>query len=188
MFTLSRFGVPQEAAKKGFLNKEVAKTSEKGSSSYQGVPVFRKLRSVRTHPGSSSTFLEISAPPREFHKYRRGLRNLTKGSKVASEQKEAVSEGFETRCALSTNFTPTAGSSAAPNLSAHYGTLVWITFGEIWILTHGAGQTWFSVCFCLKEESRFAAPRVRTFVHRLWLRLCPAANLPLNNLSFATLC
>jgi aryl-alcohol dehydrogenase-like predicted oxidoreductase len=60
MFTLLRFVILPEAGKKGFLNKEVAKISEKGSSSYQGVRVFRKLRSVRTYPGSSSTFLEIA--------------------------------------------------------------------------------------------------------------------------------
>jgi len=60
MFTLPRFVVLSEAAKKGFLNKEVAKISEKSSSSYQGVRVFRKLRSVRTYPGSSSTFLVIA--------------------------------------------------------------------------------------------------------------------------------
>ena len=60
MFTLLRFVILPEAGKKGFLNKEVAKISENGSSSYQGVRVFRKLRSVRTYPGSSSTFLEIA--------------------------------------------------------------------------------------------------------------------------------
>lgn len=106
MFTLSRFGVLEEGAKKEFLNKKVAKILEKGLQFFPGVPVFRKLRSVRTHPGSSSTFLEISALPREFHRYRRGLRNLTKGNKVGSEQKESkVSKGFETGCALSTEFT-----------------------------------------------------------------------------------
>ncbi len=89
MFTLSRFGVPQEAAKKGFLNKEVAKISEKGSSSYQGVRVFRKLRSVRTYPGSSSTFLEIAlvaAIPRcESLAQQSGLRAPDNSSECSTE-------------------------------------------------------------------------------------------------------